>query len=126
MGPKTNTDIVTIAPITIEVLIISGNLVQPPLGSINIPIVEASRNESPIKRAINICDHRLLIPTKLTISHNPAPKVPNGISKKALHCNNICNNVFIVSPVRLWRKVINQEIVVDVNLKDFRKTIKII
>jgi len=85
MGKRTNTNRVAITPIVIEVLIISENLSQPPLGSISIPMVDASKNMSPIKKATNMCDHRLPMPTKRIISDIPIAKVPIGINRKAPH-----------------------------------------
>ncbi len=123
MGTKINTDNVVISPITIEVLIISGNFAQPPLGSINMPVVDPAKNVIPIRRAPNMNDNRWLIPANRIISHKPIAKVPSGINKKAPHCKSINKNEFIVSPIILWGKIMNQEIIVKINGKYFRNTV---
>ena|GEM_PF-5447664 len=91
-GPKTNTDNVVINPTITEILIISGNRAQPPLGSINIPTVDGAKNVIPINTAINTCDNLLSITTKRTISHKPIAKVAIGVNKNAPHCSIINNS----------------------------------
>lgn len=112
MGRKINTNRADTAPTTIDVVKISAELPKPHLGSITIPIIYASKNTNPIKRADNRYAHRVLMPTKQSISHIRIARVPSGMTMRAPRCRMVINSVFI-GDLTSWPmgKIIDQAII---------------
>lgn len=86
---------VTINPTMPEILMISDNREKPPLGSINIPIVTASKKIRPMRVASRIKDRWLSKPAVFLINHNPAAKLSIGTNTKVPHCNRMIESCFI-------------------------------